>query len=92
MIDDRYTAENYFKEMLRILALQTRYNLQLTQREMSEGLHMCESSYSNIETGRCGCSMMTALLLLSMQANAGEYLRNLVKNFEKQYSEESVSI
>ena len=42
-------------EDLRILAIRTRDRFGLTQKEMGERLHMSESSYSDIETGRSYC-------------------------------------
>ena len=54
-------------EELRFLAIETRERLALTQKEMGEKLYMSESSYSDIETGRSHCGMLTAVLLLDMQ-------------------------
>ncbi len=85
MTSNRYIVENYFKEELRVLALQTRNDLGFTQRQMSEKLYMSESSYSNIETGRSGCSMVTAILLLNMKSNADVYLSSIIKKFEEEY-------
>lgn len=88
MTSDRCIAENYFKEKFRILALQIRHDLGFTQRQMSERLFMSESSYSNIETGRSGCSMLTAILLLNMKSGSDMYLSSLIKNLEKEYESE----
>ena len=75
----RQELSNIFGEDLRILAIQTRDRLDITQKEMSEKLYMSESSYSDIETGRSHCSMPTAILLLEMQDNPKSFLQNSVR-------------
>lgn len=74
----RQEISNIFGEDLRILAIQTRDRLNLTQKEMREKLYMSESSYSDIETGRSHCSMPTAILLLEMQEEPKRFLQNSV--------------
>ena len=78
--------ENYASlgEDLRILAIRTRDRLGLTQKEMGERLHMSESSYSDIETGRSYCSMPTSMYLLDMQEDPGSFIHNSVRKATKQ--------
>ena len=71
-------------EDLRILAIQTRDRLGLTQKEMGEKLYMSESSYSDIETGRNRCNMPTAMLLLDMQEYPNIFLRKSVRKATNQ--------
>jgi len=59
----------------RILAIQTRQRLELTQREMGVRLMMTESSYSDIETGHAGCGTLTQFLLLEMQEKPEVFIR-----------------
>lgn len=74
----RPELSNIFGEDLRILAIQTRDRLGLTQKKMGELLYMSESSYSDIETGKSHCSMATAILLLEMQKEPKKFLQNTV--------------
>ena len=60
---------------LRFLAIRTRARLSLTQKEMGERLHMSESSYSDIETGKSRCGALTAVLLLNMQESPEDSLK-----------------
>ena len=83
---------NSFGEDLRILAIQTRDRLDLTQKEMGEKLYMSESSYSDIETGRSNCSMPTAMLLLDMQENPKSFLQNSVRKATKYKEKELIAI
>ena len=80
----RQKISNTFGEDLRILAIQTRDRLGLTQKEMGEKLYMSESSYSDIETGRSHCSMPTAILLLDMQEEPKIFLQSSVTKAIKQ--------
>lgn len=73
---DRKALEKQLKNNIRILAIQTRAELNLTQRKMADRLHMSESCYSDIETGRSGGSTLTFLLLLEMQDKAEECLHS----------------
>ena len=78
--------ENYASlgEDLRILAIRTRDRLGLTQREMGERLHISESSYSDIETGKSYCSMPTSMRLLDMQEDPGSFIHTSVRKAEMQ--------
>ncbi len=73
------------KEELRLLALKTRAQMHLTQREMAERLEMSETSYSNIETGAYMCGTLTTVLLLSEQSNATDFLNEIKEKFKQQY-------
>ena len=72
----------------RFLAIRTRNHLSLTQREMSLLLVMSESSYSDIETGRTICGMLTTILLLKMQEDPADFLtetgQEVTKRLEKE--------
>ena len=75
-------------EELRFLAIKTRARLNLTQKEMGERLYMSESSYSDIETGRSHCGMLTVVLLLDMQENPKEFLQNAERKIAEWYAKE----
>ncbi len=75
-------------EELRFLAIETRERLALTQKEMGERLYMSESSYSDIETGRSHCGMLTAVLLLDMQNDPKAFLEKLEGKIALQYEKE----
>ena len=76
------------KSELRILAIQTREKLNLTQREMAEKLEMSESLYSDIETGVSMCGTLTTILLLSQVENASEFLFAVNEKLKKLEKEE----
>ena len=73
---------------LRLLAIETRERLNLTQREMSSRLQMSESSYSDIETGKYMCSTLTASLLLNMQDDPNVFLHRVEGKFNEYYAKE----
>lgn len=75
--------ESILKSELRILALQTRDNLGITQSTMAELLEMSDTSYSDIETGVYMCGTLTAMLLLMQQEDPNVFLDQLKKRFEK---------
>lgn len=87
----RSEFEKILKEELRFLAIDTRERLNITQKEMGRKLEMSESSYSDIETGRCMCSTLTTVLLLDMQEDADEALRRIIGEFAKLYEKEMQS-
>ena len=84
----RHQLEEILKEELRKLAITTRDELKLTQREMAERLEMSESSYSDIETGRTMCGTLTTVLLLDMQDEPKDFLYDVRMKFERQYEKE----
>ena len=86
----RHQLEEILKEELRKLAITTRDELQLTQREMAERLEMSESSYSDIETGKIDCcSTLTAILLLYMQEEERTiFLDSVYQRFQQWYERE----
>lgn len=88
----RRELENILGEELRFLAIETRDRLDLTQREMGKELHMSESSYSDIETGRSTCGVLTATLLLNMQDNPKVFLQKVAKKFSEWYDKEMQSV
>ena len=75
----RQELSKIFGSELRYLAIETRERLSITQKEMGELLHMSESSYSDIETGRSHCGMPTAILLLNMQSDPKLFIRSSVR-------------
>lgn len=81
-----------FKKILgsemRVLAIETRERLGLTQREMGIRLQMGENSYCSIEAGRTTCGALTEALLLSMQDNPKEFINRVTEKFAKCYEEE----
>jgi len=81
----RDELEEILKREFRTLAICTRDRLNLTQREMSGKLEMSESSYSDIETGRSMCSLLTAILLLQMQPDPNACLLRIQEKFEQEY-------
>ena len=79
-------------EELRFLAIKTRERLNLTQMEMSEMLHMSESSYSDIETGKSNCGTLTTVLLLSIQEDPTHFLSTVNVEFQKWYAKEMMPV
>ena len=79
-------------EELRFLAIKTRERLNLTQKEMSEMLHMSESSYSDIETGKSNCGTLTTVLLLSIQEDPTHFLSTVNVAFQKWYAKEMMPV
>lgn len=79
----REEMEKILKREFRELALKTRDNLELTQKQMSELLSMSENSYCDIENGTYMCGTLTAILLLSMQQDSNSVLRNLRIKFDE---------
>ena len=81
----RHEKEVLLKNELRILAIQTRDRLALTQKEMARLLDMTENSYSDIETGEYMCGTLTAILLLAQQDDPLAYLQHLNAKFKALY-------
>ena len=79
-------------EELRFLAIKTRDRLNLTQKEMSEMLHMSESSYSDIETGKSSCGTLTTVLLLNIQEDPTHFLSTVNVEFQKWYAKEMMPV
>ena len=76
-------------EELRFLAIKTRERLNLTQKEMGERLQMSYSNYSDIETGQIDCcSILTAILLLSMQDDPNIFINDVNIKFQRWYDRE----
>ena len=84
----RYEFEVILGRELRFLAIETRNRLNLTQKEMGKRLHMSESSYSDIETGRYACGALSEALLLIMQDDPKDFLQKVKKEFEIWYEKE----
>ena len=81
----RDEKEHLLKDELRLLALKTRYDLGITQKEMAKHLSMAEGSYSDIESGEYMCGTLTAILLLSMQDDPADFLKQVKRKFNDQY-------
>ena len=88
----RYDLTQILGEELRFLAIKTRERLNLTQKEMSEMLHMSESSYSDIETGKSNCGTLTTVLLLSIQEDPTHFLSTVNVEFQKWYAKEMMPV
>ena len=88
----RQQLGNIVGEELRILAIKTRTRLCFTQREMGERLQMSESSYSDIETGKYSCGMLTAVLLLGMQENPKGSLALIEAKNGARYAKEMAAV
>ena len=84
----RDEKELILKKDLRELALKTREQLHITQKEMSELLSMKEKSYSDIETGVYMCGTLTCVLLLMIQDDPRIFLNQLKVEFAKEYEKE----
>ena len=61
-------------------------------KEMSEMLHMSESSYSDIETGKNNCGTLTTVLLLSIQEDPTHFLSTVNVEFQKWYAKEMMPV
>lgn len=81
----RVEKEHLLKDELRLLAIKTRYELGITQKEMSKLLSMAEGSYSDIESGEYMCGTLTAILLISMQKDPSSFLEYIKVKFSEQY-------
>lgn len=88
----RHALENILGEEFRFLAIETRDRLALTQKEMGNRLHMSESSYSDIETGKCTCGALTEALLLDMQDDPKTFLQGVTKKFAEWCEKEMQSV
>lgn len=75
--------EHVLKQRLRMLALETRSRLGLTQKEMSELLSMGERSYFDIESGNYKCGTLTAFLLLVLQEDPNIFLDTVRDEFDR---------
>lgn len=75
--------EHVLKQRLRVLALETRSRLGLTQKEMSELLSMGERSYFDIESGNYKCGTLTAFLLLVLQEDPNIFLDTVRDEFDR---------
>ena len=74
--------KSVLRQRLRVLALETRATLWLTQKEMSELLSIGERSYSDIESGTSICGTLTVILLLSLQDDPNLILQSLREEFD----------
>ena len=79
-------------EEFRFLAIKTRERLHLTQREMSERLHMSENSYSDIERGVYNPGALSAVLLLNMQGDPNFFLNTVNEKFQEWYEREAATV
>ena len=84
----RDEKELILKKTLRELALKTREEVHITQKEMSELLSMNEKSYSDIETGVYMCGTLTCVLLLMIQDDPRIFLDQLRLEFDTAYEKE----
>lgn len=54
---------------LRVIAIQARENMNMTQSQFADALVMSLRSYQKIEGGKCDCGALTAFLLIAHQSN-----------------------
>ncbi len=88
----RGKTNELLKQELRVLAIQTRDRLSLSQGEMAERLMMQEHSYSDIETGRYMCGTLTVVLLLLEQDDPAVFLHTLEQEFKELWEKEMLPI
>ena len=88
----RDEKEHLLKDELRLLAIKTRYDLGITQKEMARYLSMAEGSYSDIESGEYMCGTLTTILLLSMQNDPSVFLEHIKRKFSEQYERAMQSV
>ena len=79
----RNEMETALKETFRELTLKTRYKRGFTQSKMSRALVMSERSYEDIERGKTGCGVLTAVLLLMEIDNPIDFINNLKVQLER---------
>lgn len=84
----RKELEALLRDKMRKLAIKTRKEHRLTQKEMATKLYMLENSYSDIETGRTNCGSLTIILLLQMQKDPNAVIDDLSIEFQKLYEME----
>ena len=80
------------KSELRSLILQTRSNMEVTQRIMSERYVMAESSYSLFEAGEYMCGTLTTVMLLADQPDPTATIKEIARKLEKLREEEMITI
>ena len=88
----RDEKEYLLKNELRILAIKTRYDMGITQKEMARHLSMAEGSYSDIESGEYMCGTLTTILLLLMQDDPTFFLEEIKRKFSEQYEKAMQSV
>ena len=88
----RDEKEHLLKDELRVLAIKTRYDLGITQKEMARHLSMAEGSYSDIESGEYMCGTLTTVLLLAMQPDPSAFLTSIKAKFSEQYERAMQSV
>lgn len=79
----RNEMEKTLKKELRLLALHTRAELNLTQSKMAERYVMSEYSYADIESGKKMCGTLTTILLLQDQKDPNKVLSEIMEKLEK---------
>lgn len=88
----RDKMEQLLKSYLRSLALQTRSNMEVTQRIMSERYVMAENSYSALESGDYMCGTLTTVFLLADQPDPTATLKDIKEKLEKLREEELITL
>ena len=88
----RDEKEHLLKNELRILAIKTRNDMGITQKEMARRLSMAEGSYSDIESGEYMCGTLTTILLLLMQDDPSFFLEQIKTKFSEQYEKAMQSV
>ncbi len=88
----RVSMETVLRTESRLLAIHTRDELGITQKQMAEILVMSESSYSDIETGHSGCCSLTMIRLLALQDDPADFIRKLDEKLEGIYQQEVLPV
>ncbi len=77
----RDEMEDILGDLLRVLALDERARLGLTQAKMAETLAMSQRSYAYIENGQSNCSALTTILLLLQCPTRENFFSELERRF-----------
>lgn len=67
--------ETFREKELRYLTSRTRKRLNPTQKKAEAKLEMCESFYSDIETDKFSCVMLTAIMRLNLRETSQKILQ-----------------
>ena len=86
----REKLEAILKNETRVLALKLRAELDLTQAEMAEALHMSTRGYADIESGASACGSLTFALLLIRIPDPVDFLRGVKLEFDRLTEAEEV--
>lgn len=86
----REKLEAILKNETRVLALTLRAELDFTQAEMAEVLHMSTRGYADIESGASACGALTFALLLICLPDPTDFIKRLKLDFDRLAEAEEV--